>query len=361
MDAARRAPTISDVARHAGVSKGLVSFALNGRPGVAERTRERILASARELGWSPSLRGRALSTGRSFACGLVIGRSPDVIAADPFFHSFIAGIEDELAAARQVLVLAVATPGREEADTYRDLAADGRVDGVILTDLRSADPRIALVAGLGLSAVTLGVPDTASPFPSVSVDDGVGVRRAVAHLAALGHRRIAHVAGPDGMLHAARRRDAFLAAAAAAGVAATVIATDFSAGDGARATAALLGLGMGGPARAAVAVAPDAPTAIVYANDHMAVAGIGAAQRLGLRVPEDLSVTGFDDTELGRHIHPALTTVSTDAREWGAVAARTLLASVDGADPVHVVLPEPTLTVRGSTGPAPRHRGGIRG
>src|SRR5687768_8737941 len=99
---AQQPPTITDVAREAGVSKGLVSFALNDRPGVSAETRARILEVARELGWTPSLRARSLSTGRSFACGLVLGRSADVIAADPFFHSFIAGLEDEFSMSGQV-------------------------------------------------------------------------------------------------------------------------------------------------------------------------------------------------------------------------------------------------------------------
>src|SRR3546814_8077505 len=155
------------------------------------------------LGWSPSVRARALSVGRAFACGLVIGRSPDVIAADPFFPSFIAGLEDEFAVSGQVLVLAVATPGRHEADTYRGLAADRRVDGVILTDLRADDPRLGLVTELGLAAVTLGVPSEAGPFSSVSSDDGAGIRQAVTPLAGLGHRAISHVAGPAGLMPAA--------------------------------------------------------------------------------------------------------------------------------------------------------------
>lgn len=332
--------TIADVARRAGVSKGLVSFALNDRPGVAPDTRRRILEAAEDLGWSPSVRARSLSVGRAFACGLVIGRSPDVIAADPFFPSFIAGLEDEFSVSGQVLVLAVANPGRHEADTYRGLAADRRVDGVILTDLRADDPRIGLVAELGLAAVTLGVPSEAGPFSSVSSDDGAGIRHAVAHLAGLGHRDVAHVAGPAGMLHAARRRAAFDAAASDFGLRTRVVETDFSAADGARATADLLDGGR-------------RPTAIVYSNDNMAVAGIGVAQRRGLVVPQDLSVTGFDDTEMGRHVHPSLTSVATDARGWGAVAARTLLAAVEGEPPVHVTLPDPRLTIRASTCPPP--------
>lgn len=338
-------PTIADVARRAGVSKGLVSFALNDRPGVSAESRARILDAARELGWRPSLRARSLSTGRSFACGLVIGRSPDVIAADPFFHSFIAGLEDVFSTSGQVLVLAVATPGRHESETYRGLATDRRVDGVVLTDLRAHDERLELVTSLGLTAVTLGRPDATSPFSSVSVDDGAGIRNAVAHLVELGHRRIAHVAGPETMLHARHRTDAFTAAVREAGVEPLVVATDFSAGQGGQATRELLD-------RA------DPPTAVVYSNDLMAVAGLGVAQRRGLRVPQDLSITGFDDTELGRHLHPALTSVATDAREWGAVAARTLLDAVAGAEVTHTDLSEPTLIVRESTGPAHPHTRG---
>ncbi len=329
-------PTIADVAREAGVSKGLVSFALNGRPGVAPATRDRILAAAQDLGWSPSVRARSLSVDRAFACGLVIGRSPDVIAADPFFPAFIAGLEDEFAASGQVLVLAVATPGRHEEDTYRKLAADRRVDGVILTDLRADDSRIALVAGLGLAAVTLGSPGEPSPFTSVSVDDGAGIRRAVEHLIDLGHTDIAHVAGPQAMLHGRHRAAAFVEVARDCGIRHRVIATDFSAADGARATVELLD-----------AAVP--PTAIVYSNDNMAVAGLGVAQRRGLSVPRDLSITGFDDTEIGRHVHPAITSVSTDARGWGAAAARALLDAIAGDPSSSLRLPDPQLVVRAST------------
>jgi len=339
--------TIADVARRAGVSKGSVSFALNDRPGLAPETRARILDAARDLGWTPSLRARALSVGKSFACGLVVGRSPDVIAADPFFHSLIAGIEDEFATAGQVLVLAVANPGRHESVTYRQLAEGKRVDGVILSDLRAGDDRIALVRELGLAAVTLGLPDLESPYSSVSVDDSAGVRLAVQHLAQLGHVRVAHVAGPEAMLHSRRRREAFERAAVDAGIRAQVVTTDFSAREGALATEALLS-------------AELRPTAIVYSNDHMAVAGLGVAGRFGLTVPDDLSIVGFDDTELGRYVFPALTSVATDAREWGAVAARTLLAAVGGEPPIDIQLAEPSLSVRGSTGTTPTEPRGIR-
>lgn len=330
-------PTIADVARTAGVSKGLVSFALNDRPGVSAETRERILAVARDLGWEPSLRARSLSTQRAYALGLVIARDPAVIAADPFFPSLIAGIEEILAPAGQALVLCSVSSEEQEVDSYRRLAADGRVDGVILTDLRQNDPRIPLVADLGLRAVTLGRPDVESPFPAVTVDDGQGIRDAVSHLVALGHRRIAHVAGPTRMLHGSRRRESFAAALGEAGLPADLIVqTDFTAADGVRATEELL-------------AREDRPTAIVYSNDLMAIAGMGVALRAGLSLPADLSVTGFDGSQVGSFVHPPLTTVSTTAQEWGRAAAGALLDVINGGTPADIDLPPARLTVRESS------------
>src|SRR6266545_244447 len=185
--------TIADVARHAGVSKGAVSFALNGRDGVSSETRDRILAVARELGWQPSHRARSLSVSRAFAFGLVLARRPELLGADPFFPSFIAGVETVLAPAGYALVLQVVSGvGAEEAG-YGKLAGEGRVDGVFVIDLRSKDSRIGLLAELRLPAVTMNRPDIASPFPAVCVDDQLGIGQAVQHLTELGHTRIAHV------------------------------------------------------------------------------------------------------------------------------------------------------------------------
>ena len=177
--------TIEVVAKRAVVSKGLVSFALNNRPGVAPETRVRILQAAKELGWKPSLRARSLSTQRSYALGLVIARDPDVLASDPFFPSFIAGVESILAPEGRALVFSVVPDAEPELKTFRSLVADGRVDGVFLSDLRHHDERIPLLVELGLPAVTLGRPDEPSPFPAVTVDDTPGVIASVAHLATL--------------------------------------------------------------------------------------------------------------------------------------------------------------------------------
>ena len=337
----KQRPTIADVAREAGVSKGLVSFALNDRPGVAAATRDRILRVADEIGWIPSVRARSLSTDRSFALGLVIARDPQILSGDPFFPAFIGGVESALAPVEQALVLSMVGSEQAEMASYRKLAAHDRVDGVILTDLRRDDPRIALVAELALPAVTLGHADVPAGIPAVLLDDTPGLRAVVAHLAGLGHTRFAHVAGPSRMLHGERRARSFAAALADLGLPpGRIVETDFTAADGARATRELLETG-------------ERPTAIVYANDPMAIAGLGIAQRMGLEVPRELPITGFDGSDVGAYLHPALTTVTTAAGAWGRAAAELLLRVIDSPaeSAADVVLDPATLVIRNSTAP----------
>lgn len=336
---AARRPTISDVARHAGVSKGAVSFALNGRPGVGPQTRERILAVAGELGWTPSHRARALAASRALAVGLVIARPPETLGADPFFPAFIAGIETTLSPLGQSLVLQVVPDHERELEGYRWLASAGRVDGVFLTDLHVDDPRPALLAEIGLPAVWIGPCVTDDDRPCVAVDDRPGIAAAVAHLVSLGHRHIAHVAGPDTFVHGVSRRQAWAGALHDAGLPeGPCVRSDFSAQGGADATKLLLDR-------------RDPPTAIVYANDLMAIAGMAAATSRGLDVPHDLSITGFDDTEVSAHLQPPLTTVRTDAYSWGRAAAERLMAAVEGREQANPTLPSPKLVIRASTAP----------
>jgi DNA-binding LacI/PurR family transcriptional regulator len=334
-----RRPTISDVAQRAGVSKGAVSYALNNRPGVGTATRNRILAAAHELGWQPSHRARSLSTSQAFALGLIIARPPQLLGADPFFPSFIAGVETVLSEHGRALVLQVVPDSGAEEAGYRRLAAEGRVDGVFLSDLRHYDSRIALLEQIGLPTVTLNRPDGPSPFTAVCLDDRPGTTAAVNHLVQIGHIRIAHVAGPHHFVHGRSRRLAYEAAMRDAGLPPGQVAeSDFTAAGGAQATAELLALA-------------EPPTAIVYANDLMAISGISGARQAGLDVPSDLSVTGFDDAELAAHVFPPLTTVSTDAYAWGQTSARVLLAVIDGTHQGDVDMPPGRLVVRASTAP----------
>lgn len=339
---ADRRPTIADVAKRAGVSKGLVSFVVNDRPGVAPQTRDRITAAAAELGWRPRPSARSLVTRRSFALGLVVRREPQVLSTDPFFPMFMAGIESVLSGTGQVLVLSMVPDDDVERQTYQTLVSDARVDGVFVTDLRRVDPRLDLLAEIELPAVVIGRdPDAAPTFPAVNLDDTHGVSASVAHLVDLGHRRIGYVAGDVSLVHGHRRRTAFVAAMGQLGLPADrVVDTDFSAAQGMAATATLLD-------------ASTPPTAIVYASDLMAIAGLGVAQQRGLEVPSDLSVIGFDGSDLGRHVFPPLTTVAADPMSWGSVAATVLLQLISTGRADDQDLPAAQLVVRHSTASPP--------
>src|SRR5919112_1154443 len=330
-------PTITDVATAAGVSKGAVSFALNDKPGLAPDTRQRILKVAAELGWTPSPRARGLSVSRALAVGLVIARPPEILRADAFFPSFIAGLETVLSEHGHALLLQVAEHGDEA--TYRRLAKEGRVDGVFITDLHVDDGRPDLMKELGLPFVMIGPRLDDRWGPALAVDDAPGVRAAVDHLVSLGHRRIAHVSGPQTMVHGRSRRIAWAQALSDAGVCGgDCLETDFSAESGAAATRHLLDL-------------DEPPTAIVYANDLMAMAGLSLAVSRGIAVPEQLSVTGYDDMEIAAHLQPALTSVSTDVVAWGRAAATRLLQVIHHQPLAELDLPTARLVVRASTGP----------
>lgn len=335
-----RRPTISDVAARAGTSKGTVSFVLNGRPGVAPGTRDRILAAIEELGFQPSQVARSLSNSRADVIGFVLARTPQTLRSDSFFAPFIAGVEFGIADAdNSVLLRFVADPESEQA-AYRQLANGRRVDGVIVSDLRRDDARIPLLRDLGLPAVTLNSPDVASPFLAVCNDDVSGISAAADHLVGLGHRRIAHVSGPLRYLHSGSREDAWRRALEAHGLdLIAAVAGDFTAEGGAAATRTLLERAPG-----------ERPTAIVYGNDTMAVAGVVVARDLGLDVPRDLSVVGFDDAELAAYVTPPLTTIRTDPFAWGESAARALLGVIRGEDTTPTIhAGKSELILRGST------------
>jgi LacI family repressor for deo operon, udp, cdd, tsx, nupC, and nupG len=173
----------------------------------------------------------------------------------------------------------------------------------------------------------------------VCLDDSAGVTAALSHLIGLGHRHIAHVGGPGHYQHVNRRRRLWSDALAAASLpAGRFVETDFTAAGGAAATAELLSGGV-------------RPTAIFYASDLMAVAGMAEAYRRGLSIPRDLSVVGFDDTELSAYLHPPLTTVRTDAFAWGEASATALLDQLAGQLTSDVHLPAASFVLRESTAP----------
>jgi DNA-binding LacI/PurR family transcriptional regulator len=331
--------TIEDVAARAGVSRAAVSFAVNGRPGVADRTRERILRAAEELHWRPSAPARALTHARADAIGLVLERRSDHLEHDDFFVRFLAGVERALAARDYALLLQVVSPdARDSLDAYRRVIATGRVDGMLLTDVVLDDPRLELLAESGLPTVVAGRTFGSCPLPTVETDHTHGMVELVDHLIALGHRAISFIGGDPAYEHVAARRwawmDAMRQAGLDPGLSASIVPEDAAA----RAATARL---LQGSRR---------PTAIVYTNDSLALAGLGVARDLGLAVPADVSIAGFDDSPLASLSSPPLTTVRVDYAEFGEAAADALLAEIDGTRRPRFEPTPPKLIVRNSTG-----------
>ncbi|MET4053380.1 DNA-binding LacI/PurR family transcriptional regulator [Frigoribacterium sp. PvP054] len=346
--------TIVEVAARAGVAISSVSSALNGRPGVSEQTRARIRQAADDLGFVPSVRGRSLSAKRAFTVGLVVHRDPFVLESDPFFGAFIGGLESVLDPRGYALILQMGSAADEPLERYRRLAAGRRVDGVFLDELTVDDPRVDLVRELDLPAVGVN-PAAGFPLPAVRQDDSAGIGELVEHLVSLGHRRFAHVAGPDRFVHSRRRgaawHDALVAAGRDPGV---VVEADFTYDGGARAASRLFGPGATGVGAGAGAPGDDRPTAVFCANDLAAIGFMTEVDRLGLRVPGDVSVAGFDGIELGSYVRPGLTTLTTAPRLVGAEAARLLLSAVEGEAVTDAEIAPARLLVRSSTGPAAR-------
>jgi len=331
-------PTIADIAARAGVSKGAVSFALNGRPGVSEQTRSRVLAIAAELGWAPNAAARSLKVARADTVGLAVARPASILGLEPFFMEFISGIERVLSAAGISLLLHVVADHEAELAAVQAWWGGRRVDGVIVIDLFDEDPRLPVLVELGVPFVVVGDVRERPGIACVWSDETGAMRALMDYVAALGHRRIARVAGTSSFRHTSSRSAEFRASAARLGLGDLIVQADFTSQDSARATRTLLSL-------------PERPTAILYDSDVMALAGLGVAAEMGVDVPGELSIVSWDDSQLCRLVHPALTALSRDVAGYGARVARTLLGLVGGSPPAAYEADPYFLTARASSAP----------
>jgi DNA-binding LacI/PurR family transcriptional regulator len=337
-----RRPTISDIAQRAGVTKAAVSFALNGQPGVSAATRERVLAIAAEVGYQPSSAARALTAGRAGAFGLVIAAPAGPPAIGSQHLRLISGIQAGLAPHQVALQFTTAEDTAAEIGLYRQWWAQRRVDGIFVVDPRTEDRRFPVIRELGLPAVVIGGPGEiggtggSSPLPFAGLDERAAAETVVGYLATQGHRRVALTGGDAGHWQAVFRRDAFAAAAAAAGLTALPAAL---ADDAAEAAERLLG-----------STAP--PTAVVGQDDLAAAAALGVAQRLGMDVPGQVSVISWEDSALCELLYPAVTALRQDVAGTGTAAARLLRELASGGRPESVITAAPELEVRASTGPS---------
>jgi DNA-binding LacI/PurR family transcriptional regulator len=327
-----RQPTMADIARRAGVSRIAVSYALNGRPGVSDALREQIVGIARELGYRANGTALALHGAAAKAFGLVMLRSSAAFTVEVFRRQLIAGIQTELSARGFGLALQFVADLDEEVAVHRRWAAEQRVDGVLVVDPRPDDPRIAALHRIGLPAVVVG---GTREMRGVWSDDSAMMTEVVDHLTGLGHRRIARVSGPAGLVHTEARDAAFRRADAEV----VIVRGDYTGEAGARLTRELLG-------RA------DRPTAVVYDNDVMAIAGLGVANDMGLAVPADVSIVAGEDSPLCQVVGPPLTVVKRDIVGFGAQAARMLFEILETGSASSVQAAVGHLEVRRSTGPA---------
>jgi LacI family transcriptional regulator len=349
-------PTIHDIALHLGVHKSTVSRAMDParRHLIGAELLRKVEAASRELGWRPNRAAAALSTGRSRTVGVLL---PDI--TNPVFPPILRGIEDALDAEGYFALLAN-TARRDGGVAAAQMAVERmqaqRVEGFLvatalrddawLDSLRQSGARIVLVNRTNDGAGT----DVAGQLPAVVSDDRLGMRLAVDHLVALGHTRIAHLAGPPGYSTGQARRIGFEQALAAhrlkpAGI---VDCAAYAIEAGEAAMAQLLAARPRSKARAADG--RPAFTAVVAANDLIALGALQVLQRAGLQVPQQVSLIGHNDMPLLAQLSPPLTSVRIQHYEMGHRAARLLLEALQGLPgTASTVVLRPELVVRGST------------
>jgi LacI family transcriptional regulator len=338
--------TITDVAAEAGVHPSTVSRILTGHAGTTIRpaTRERVLAAAALLGYRPSAVARGLRLQKTLTLGMLV---PDI--TNPFFSSIIKGAED---AARErgynlILCNSEDEPAREAAC----LAAlrEHEVDGLLIASSQMADDTITGLREEAYPFVLLNRATKGAEDFAVVVDNHAAALGAVRHLAALGHHRVGHIAGPQDTTTGAERYQGYRAGVLACGLAddpaLVVEAEAFSMEAGDRA----LGIMLDGPAR---------PTAVFAANDLIAIGMLQRLRGTGTRVPRDLSIVGFNDIPLAGLLEPALTTVRVPQLEMGVAGAHLLIDRLEGRpiDSVRLTLPT-ELVIRASTAAPLTHAG----
>lgn len=250
-------------------------------------------------------------------------------------------MEEILSDRSMSLMLQMAHNQLRESDIHRAWWRDRQVDGVVLVDIVEDDRRIEVLQTLDVPTVVIGPPSVAGGFTCLWTDEYAAMDSALRYLYTLGHRRIARITGPPRLVHIARRTEAMLSITTGLGMPIEpelLLDSDFSGEDGAKATRHLL-------------TSPTPPTAIIYDNDVMAVAGLAVAAELNLNVPRDLSLLAWDDSPLCKITHPTLSAMTRDVQALGSHTARGMLDLLDGAQPAAFRDSQAGFLPRGSTTP----------
>jgi len=330
---------LTDLAEQAGVSTATVSRVLNGKAGVSTQTRQAVLAALDVLGYERPEKLRTRSAG---LVGLIV---PEL--TNPVFPAFAQAIESMLSERGYTPLLCTQSPGGTTEDQYVEMLIDHGVDGIVFVsglhaDTSASTERYQRLRSRGLPIVLVNGFADGIDAPTVSTDDAAAMDLAVRHLVSLGHRSIGLAVGPDRFIPTRRKLKAFadnLRRYLDTDVAGHVVTTLFTVEGGQAAAAELIASGH---------------TAIVCGSDLMALGAIRAVRARGLRVPEDVSVVGYDDSPLIAFTDPPLTTVRQPVQAMGHAAVSALMAEISGAQsPRTELLFHPELIVRGSTGAAP--------
>ena len=323
-------PTLMDVAEAAGVSRALVSIVMRDAPGASEATRLRVQQAAKELGYRPDSRARLLRSSRTRLLGVSFSMS----------HPFHAEIVDAAYAGATLrgydIALSAVANGRPESRAVESLLDMGCEALIMISPTLGADELAGYAARLPV--VSLLRDDVGGSLDSVSSDDDAGIRMALEYLTSLGHQRIAHVDGGDAV-SGPQRREAFRAEMAGRGLEPRVIPGGATEEDGLRAGRELL---------------EDLPTAVVAFNDRCALGIWESFRAAGLRVPEDVSVLGYDDSQFARLSYVQLSSVSQDAPVLARAAVDRAVDRLEGSTPPAHLVRTPHLVIRNTTGPAPK-------
>jgi len=326
-------PTLNDVAARVGVSRALVSLVIRNAPGPSAETRERVLRAAAELEYRPDPTAQVLRRHRSRLLGVLLS------ARDAFHADLVEAIYPAAEKLGYEVVLSALAPTRDERKAV-DALLSSRCEGLILLGPKASSKQLTAL-GERLAVVAVGRRVKGIPVDTVRTADEEGVHQAVDHLVSLGHRAIVHVDGGRGP-GAAERRRGFRTAMGRHGLsdAVRIIAGDYTEESGGQAARALL---QGG----------NLPTAVLAGNDRCAMGVLDAFIRAGVDVPREVSVIGYDDSQLARLTHIDLTSVRQDAERMAELAVRAAVERLDdGRTTARDIVLSPQLVVRGTSGPA---------
>ncbi|MBI4788998.1 MAG: LacI family DNA-binding transcriptional regulator [Chloroflexi bacterium] len=331
--------TLKQVAAEAGVSFQTVSKVINGNSKVAPETEGRIWRAVRALGYQPDALARNLKSRRSRMLAYSWAPLPPD-QPNPILDQFLRSM---MQAATRAGYHILPFPHPDEGHNlspYRDLGHSGRVDGFIISSIKYDDPRIAFLQEQGFPFVAFGRSNPGCEFPFVDVDGAAGLRLATEHLLLRGHRRIAALAWPEESRVGQNRIEGYFEALRAAGLG---VREDWIARGEGR-------VAFGHAATRRWLDGPNRPTALVALNDLMAIGALRAAQERGLRVPDDLAITGFDDVPMAQYLTPPLTTIRQPIWEVGQQVIAILIGILEGSPPTNAhELLQPELVVRASS------------